>query len=104
MTTETDLRRLILAAALVCLAACSTPGQPGGGADKEQGFVSCQAPRPEICTREYQPVCGHVDTSIRCITTPCDSAKHHTYGNACSACADPAVIGYEFGSCESYGK
>ena len=41
----------------------------------------CPEPRPQICTREYMPVCGYNSAD--------DSWK--TYGNPCSACADSAV-------------
>lgn len=49
-----------------------------------------------MCTREYRPVCGH-----RCETPPCGEAERRTYGNACSACADPEVAAFSPGSCET---
>ena len=52
-------------------------------------LAMCTDPRPQICTREYMPVCGHVGYD--------DSWK--TYGNACSACGDPAVDGWMAGAC-----
>lgn len=85
------------------LQACSTAVEEES-VKTQQGFTGCDTQRPEMCTREYQPVCGHVDTGIRCVTTPCPSERHKTYGNACSACADDKVIGFEQGTCESYGK
>ncbi|GAB3375463.1 hypothetical protein GCM10027567_14330 [Spongiibacter taiwanensis] len=89
---------------LALLQACSTAVEEDTAA-VQPGFTSCETPRPEMCTREFQPVCGHIDTGIRCVTTPCPAtARHKTYGNACTACADNSVIGFEQGSCESYGK
>ncbi len=50
--------------------------------------VICQDPRPEVCTMEYDPVCGdRKDKSAQ------------TYGNGCQACSDPEVIGYRRGEC-----
>ncbi|AKH69239.1 hypothetical protein IMCC21906_01561 [Spongiibacter sp. IMCC21906] len=83
--------------------ACSAPADSSDTASPK-GFTSCETPRPEMCTREYRPVCGHVDTGIRCVKAPCPSERHKTYGNDCSACADKKVIGFEQGTCESYGK
>ena len=50
--------------------------------------VVCSEPRPEICTMNYQPVCG-LDSS--------NSAK--TYSNACGACSDKNVVTYIEGEC-----
>lgn len=49
----------------------------------------CEEPRPEICTREYVPVCA----------TLTDSTKK-TYGNACEACADKQAVSHVPGACE----
>ena len=101
--------RVAAIALTALLSACSAFKDSDEG---NTGFFQCKSPRPEMCTREYRPVCGHIDTNIespnerkaRCVTEPCPSGKHQTFGNSCSACANPAVMGYEEGSCESYGK
>lgn len=64
-----------------------------------QSLIQCPDNRPEVCTQIYQPVCGLVDTGIRCITTPCPSAEYKTFGNACTACSDKNVTGYSGGEC-----
>ena len=48
----------------------------------------CEDPRPEICTMNYEPVCGFTA-----------EGNSETHSNACSACSDPKVIGYQEGSC-----
>lgn len=65
------------------------------------GSTTCTEPRPEMCTRDYRPVCATVDTGIRCITTPCPSTEQRTYGNACSACGDKKVISHVPGECSA---
>ena len=50
----------------------------------------CTNPRPEICTMEYNPVCGFMQNN--------DSG---TYASPCTACSDSTVVGYTMGSCES---
>ena len=52
------------------------------------GLVNCTEPRPEMCTMQYDPVCGHLVSGAR-----------KTYGNACNACADKQVKGYQPGAC-----
>ncbi len=62
-------------------------------------YTECKDPRPEACTREFRPVCGKVDTGVRCVTTPCPSTENKTYSNACTACADPKVYGFWKNAC-----
>lgn len=59
---------------------------------------------PIACTREYMPVCGMVDTGVRCVTTPCPSTQFKTFGNRCTACADPKTISYRPGACDADQK
>jgi len=63
-------------------------------------YTECHEPRPEMCTREYRPVCAKRDTGIRCVTTPCPSLENVTKSNACTACSDVKVYGYTRGACE----
>jgi hypothetical protein len=44
----------------------------------------CSEPRPEICTMEYDPVDGLLD-----------SGEWKSFPNACGACSNPEVIGYK---------
>jgi tetratricopeptide (TPR) repeat protein len=48
----------------------------------------CADPRPQMCTRDYRPACGSRKDGSR-----------KTYGNACSACADPDVTTQAAGAC-----
>jgi len=63
-------------------------------------YTTCTDPRPEICTREYNPVCADKDNGIRCITQPCPSEDRKTYATGCTACADKNVYGYTPGACD----
>lgn len=79
------------------LAGCAAaPQTQTAAADVE---TRCEDPRPEVCTRDYRPVCALRDTGIRCVTIPCPSTEWKTYGNACDACADADVIGHLPGAC-----
>jgi len=61
--------------------------------------TQCKDPRPQMCTKEYRPVCATRDTGVRCVTTPCPSTELVTKGNACTACADEKVFSYIEGAC-----
>ncbi|MCA9628519.1 MAG: hypothetical protein KC766_12665 [Myxococcales bacterium] len=78
------------------------------GTTGSDGFVQCPPRKPDagpvMCTKEYMPVCGLVDTGVRCITTPCPSATKRTFGNKCEACGAEKVIGYTPGACEADAK
>lgn len=70
--------------------------------EEPSALVECTEPRPEICTREYRPVCARRDTGIRCVKAPCNGANEWaTYGNGCDACSDEKVYAYREGSCEA---
>jgi hypothetical protein len=84
------------------------PGKPPPVAKAPQDhatapeFVTCTK-RFDMCTKEYKPVCGVVDTGIRCIRAPCPSTAEQTFGNACEACADKKTTGYRAGACPTPG-
>lgn len=78
------------------------PSEQGGTAEEPEptgDFIFCTSPRPEICTQQYSPVCGTVDTGIRCVTEPCPSEEQVTFTNGCIACSNSSVSGYYLGSC-----
>jgi len=52
-------------------------------------ITACTDPRPQICTREYRPVCANLSDG---------STK--TYATGCTACSDPKVSGYRDLACE----
>lgn len=54
----------------------------------EAAFTPCTEPRPTVCTREYYPVCGELD-----------SGERQTYSSPCNACAHDRVIAYAPGAC-----
>lgn len=52
-------------------------------------LTPCTEPRPEICTREYIPVCGQRE-----------NGEWKTYSTACTACSDTRVLGYKPEACK----
>ena len=46
-------------------------------------LVECTSPKPEVCTREYKPVCGFEA-----------DGNHSTFSNSCTACASPDVTSF----------
>jgi hypothetical protein len=91
------IKSLLLPALMLIGAGCSSADPPPQRAEAP-GYVACQTPRPQICTREYRPVCARVDTGKRCVTTPCDSSVDETRATGCTACSDPKVMGYRDGA------
>lgn len=82
----------------------SLPENCGSGIDiGELGadYMACATPRPEVCTREFRPVCAQRDAAARCAAPPCDAIEPVTMGNACTACSDPEVYGYYPGRCDA---
>ena len=79
--------------------------QPSAGG--RLAFQQCSEESRKIrgCTKEFKPVCGEVDTGVRCIRAPCPMASaQQTFGNACTACMDVKVRGYWPISCEEMAK
>ena len=77
----------------------AAPSEPGVEVIEVDPLQACPETRPEVCTRDYRPVCASVDTGVRCVKAPCPASEWKTYPNACSACADPKVIGHLEGTC-----
>jgi hypothetical protein len=92
--------RLILCVTVFFVASCAQSKKVGQNTPHIQ-FKQCPDDRPQMCTREYLPVCATRDTGVRCVTAPCPSSEQKTYGNACTACADEKVFGYTAEACAS---
>ena len=86
----------LLTATLIMTMWISVPAFSGGTAPEEEdlqekdagSLVLCPEPRPQICTREYRPVCAQMQDGI-----------FKTYSTGCTSCSDPNVIGYRDGAC-----
>jgi hypothetical protein len=65
---------------------------PGECASGKKQAVDCTEPRPDVCTKEYNPVCGQKNDSTSA-----------TYGNKCEACSDRNVTSYVQGACTQSG-
>lgn len=80
------MRLLPAAILLTLLSGClaSPPPQP----TLQASGAVCTDPRPQVCTMEYNPVCGNLLAGGR-----------QDYSSGCNACADEAVSSYEQGSC-----
>ena len=86
------LSRLMLSL-LICpcltLTGCATAHSTETVKNTEAKITVCTEPRPQICTREYLPVCA----------TKKDGAEK-TYATGCTACSDKQVVSYREGACE----
>lgn len=53
-------------------------------------LILCEEPRPQVCTREYNPVCA----TLR-------DGSTITGATGCTSCSDPDVVSYKMGACSS---
>lgn len=49
----------------------------------------CEDPRSQICTMNYDPVCGKLR-----------DGSQKTFSNGCGACSDANVVGHDPGECQ----
>jgi hypothetical protein len=82
---------LFLLTALILLAGTGCSLHPERAVEGPGLFpwIKCRDPRPEMCTNEYDPVCGRLV-----------KGAFKTYGNACTACSDTGVVEHRPGSCD----
>ena len=93
-----SLKRIFLSGLVCLLAAACTPvyNEVDEPAQEERipdepgaiDIILCEEPRPQICTKEYNPVCARLkDGSTR------------TGATGCTSCSDSEVTGYTMGAC-----
>ena len=84
------MTKVLIAVLAVFLVAGCTPivSEP---IDTQLVGIACTSEQKatEACTREYMPVCGY----------DADGTQLGTFGNTCTACAEPAVASFEDGEC-----
>jgi hypothetical protein len=73
---------------------------PAGGGRLAFSACTPESRQTKGCTKDLRPVCGQVDTGVRCIKAPCPAAEPRTFPNACTACLEAKVTGYFPMSCE----
>ena len=84
--SETYITILLLA---LVTGGCASSNETTDNSTAAGNITACTEPRPQICTREYRPVCA---------TLADGSTK--TYATGCTACSDPKVSGYRNLACE----
>ena len=74
----------------MCLSACATTSVEKNDINEPGALdlILCEEPRPQICTREYNPVCA----TLKDGTTK-------TGSTGCTSCSDSEVVGYKMGAC-----
>jgi len=78
---------LILLSTLV--SACAAYGEKTVSPSTAE-LTACHEPRPQICTREYNPVCATYSNGSK-----------KTGSTGCTSCSDAEVVGYTMGACET---
>jgi hypothetical protein len=84
-------RMLSLLSLSLLIAGCATTSEEENKINNEPGaldLILCEEPRPQICTREYDPVCATLQDG---------STK--TGSTGCTSCSDHEVVGYKMGAC-----
>ena len=89
------LRLFLLVLPGVLTVSCATTSDETNSEEKndinEPGaldVILCEEPRPQICTREYDPVCATLK-----------DGSTLTGSTGCTSCSDPEVVGYKKGAC-----
>lgn len=76
---------------------CTFPSPaPAAGESRAE---ECRSIDIDRCDALYDPVCARWDTGIRCVQAPCPSSESRLYTNACLACRDERVQGFQYGEC-----
>ena len=77
---------MILVATVFMAGCLSTNGMKSESEDRT--LTICPEIRPQICTRDYRPVCAELK-----------EGSFKGFPNGCTACADADVVGYRDGEC-----
>jgi hypothetical protein len=80
------VRSIFVVIAVLLLSACTLNKV---SQELQAGSAPCNESRPEMCTMDYNPVCGSLPDGL-----------FKTYSNACTACTDPNVNSYYPGECK----
>jgi len=86
-----NINKVLLVLMSVLVSACAAYGEKTSRPSISE-LTACHEPRPQICTREYNPVCA----------TYKDGSKK-TGATGCTACSDSEVVAYTMGACEAVG-
>jgi len=82
--------RLALPVAFVLLSSCVVYTKPDTEKSIKRDMIACENPRPEMCTRDFRPVCSLSESGV-----------YKTYSNACEACSNKPVLSYYKGVCKN---
>lgn len=86
-----SLRVLLVISFSFLSIACETYSEEKQQINHEPGaldLILCEEPRPQVCTREYDPVCAKLK-----------DGEFRTASTGCTSCSDPEVVGYSKGAC-----
>ena len=85
------LIKLLLSLSIsLLLVACATTSEEKNNINEPGALdlILCEEPRPQVCTREYNPVCATLK-----------DGGTKTGPTGCTSCSDPEVVGYKMGAC-----